>query len=95
MTSLIVAKRYAKALLEIGREDGNYEQYGRELKEVAELFSGSRELVAVLSNPAFELKNRTQILTSLLSKMGVSPISLNFFRLPFGPGTNREHLRYP
>ena len=81
MTSLIVAKRYAKALLEIGREDGNSEQYGRELVEVAELFSRSPELEAVLSNPAFELENRTQILTSLLAKVGVSPLALNFFRL--------------
>lgn len=81
MTSLIVAKRYAKALLEIGREDGNFEQYGRELEEVAELFSESSELEAVLSNPAFELENRTQILVSLLAKLGVSPLALNFFRL--------------
>ena len=36
---------------------------------------------AVLANPAFELEDRTKILSSLLAKMGISPMALNFFRL--------------
>ncbi|MBI4798684.1 MAG: F0F1 ATP synthase subunit delta [Desulfarculus sp.] len=53
MTSLVVAKRYAKALLEIGREDGNYEQYGRELAEMASLFQEAPDLPTALANPGF------------------------------------------
>ena len=42
MTSYIVAKRYAKALLEIGKEDGNTEQYGKELGGFAEMWPALR-----------------------------------------------------
>jgi F0F1-type ATP synthase delta subunit len=31
VTNQILAKRYAKALLTLGREDGNHEKYGEEL----------------------------------------------------------------
>jgi len=33
-----VSKRYARALFSIGREDGNYERYGKELLEFTDFF---------------------------------------------------------
>lgn len=81
MTSLIVAKRYAKALLEIGKEDGNMEQYGRELAEVAALFTASSELETALASPAFDFPTRKKLLDTFLGKMGLSPMVNNFFRL--------------
>ena len=36
MLSRIVAKKYAKALLEIGLEDGNYEALGQDLDKMAD-----------------------------------------------------------
>ena len=81
MTSLIVAKRYARALLDIGREDGKFEQYGQELGEVAALFDQAPELESVLANPAFVFEGRRNLLNALLDKAGLSPIVNNFFRL--------------
>lgn len=81
MTSQIVAKRYAKALLEIGREDGQMEQYGRELGEMAALLTDSADLLPVLANPAFELESRKAIMETVVEKMGLSPIVANFFKL--------------
>lgn len=81
MTSLVIAKRYAKALLEIGREDGNYEQYGKELAEMALLFRQAPELPSTLANPAFVFEGRRNLLGALLDKAGLSPIVNNFFRL--------------
>ncbi len=81
MTSLIVAKRYARALLEIGREDGKYEEYGRELKEFASLLGQAPELESVLVNPAFAFDGRKNLLGALLAKTGLSPMVNNFFRL--------------
>ena len=77
MTSLIVAKRYARALLDLGKEDGNLEKYGEELTQVVALFDQSNELETVLANPAFAFDNRQKV----LEKLGLSPISKNFFRL--------------
>ncbi len=81
MTSLIVAKRYARALLEIGKEDGNMEQYGRELASVASLLADSEELEQVLANPAIAFEDRSRLLNTFLDKLGLSPIVNNFFRL--------------
>ncbi len=81
MTSSIVAKRYAKALLEIGREDGNYEKYAEEVAAVVALFDTSPELESVLSNPALDLQSRKGVLQTLLEKLQLSPITTNFFRL--------------
>ncbi|MBU1157665.1 MAG: F0F1 ATP synthase subunit delta [Proteobacteria bacterium] len=81
MTSLIVAKRYARALLEIGKEDGNLDQYGKELAEVSDLFAASPELEQVLASPAIDFEDRSKLLNTFLEKLGLSPIANNFFRL--------------
>ena len=81
MTSLIVAKRYARALLQIGKEDGNLEKYGQELASVASLFAESAELEQVLANPAIGFEDRSQLLNTFLKKLDLSPIVNNFFRL--------------
>ncbi|MFH2125682.1 MAG: ATP synthase F1 subunit delta [Pseudomonadota bacterium] len=81
MTSLIVAKRYARALLEIGKEDGNLDQYGKELAEVSALFASSSELEQVLASPAIDFEDRSKLLNTFLDKLGLSPIANNFFRL--------------
>ncbi len=81
MTSLVVAKRYAKALLEIGREDGKYEQYGRELADMASLFVEAPDLPTALGNPGFPFDGRRSLLAAILQKAGLSPIVSNFFRL--------------
>lgn len=81
MTSLIVAKRYARALLEIGKEDGNLDQYGKELAEVSDLFASSPELEQVLASPAIDFEDRSKLLNTFLDKLGLSPIANNFFRL--------------
>jgi len=81
VTSLIVAKRYAWALLEIGRRDGKYEEYGRELKEFSAIISHTFELELALNNPAFTFNNRKNLLNALLVKIKLSPIVHNFFHL--------------
>ena len=51
MTNQILAKRYAKALLTLGREDGNYEQYGQELDQFVTLWEETPEFADAASNP--------------------------------------------
>jgi F-type H+-transporting ATPase subunit delta len=81
VTSLIVAKRYARALLAIGREDGKFEDYGRELQEFSFLLVQDPKLESALVNPAFALEDRKNLLSALLVKMKLSSIVNNFFRL--------------
>ncbi len=81
MTNSIVAKRYAKALLELGRDDGNIEKYGQELIDMVGLLDESPELEQVLSNPGFELEDRKAVLTNILEKVSPSPMVANFYKL--------------
>lgn len=81
MTNSIVAKRYAKALLELGRDDGNIEKYGQELIDMVSLLDESPELEQVLSSPGFDLEGRKAVLTKILDKMNPSPMVSNFYKL--------------
>jgi F-type H+-transporting ATPase subunit delta len=70
----ILAKRYAKALLTLGREDGNYEQYGKELDQFVALWEGTPEFADAASNPLYAKENRKIICSAVVDKMGLSPV---------------------
>ena len=81
MTSQIVAKRYAKALLDLGQEDGKTKTYGQDLADMAALMDTSPELEAALANPAFDLESRQELLSTFLEKLSLSHMAQNFFKL--------------
>jgi F-type H+-transporting ATPase subunit delta len=76
-----VAKRYAKALLSLGREDGQYEQYGQNLREFSEFCRSNTEFGRVMSNQVFSVEDRKKILGTVLAKSGFSSIVMNFLNL--------------
>ena len=76
-----ISRRYAKALLSIGQEDGKYEEYGRSLQEFAGVCADNRELLQVLSNQLFSLEDRKAILEAVVGKSAFSITVRNFLRL--------------
>ena len=64
-----IARRYAKALLEIGIADGNYERIGREVRALARALKSSQELTVALTNPAFARDDREKILRAVLQRL--------------------------
>ncbi|MCU0597135.1 MAG: F0F1 ATP synthase subunit delta, partial [Desulfobacterota bacterium] len=86
MTRSKVSKRYARALLSLGREDGRYQEYGKELKTFADFYESHGELKLAITNPAFTLDDRTQILKALLAKIGPSETVRNFLNLLLDKG---------
>ena len=74
MTNQILAKRYAKALLTLGREDGNYEQYGEELSQFVAMWNETPEFADAASNPLYARENRKVICSAVVDKMGLSPV---------------------
>ena len=74
MTNQILAKRYAKALLTLGREDGNYEKYGEELDQFATFWQETPEFADAASNPMYAKENRKVICSTVVDKMGFSPV---------------------
>jgi F-type H+-transporting ATPase subunit delta len=76
-----VAKRYAKALLSLGQEDGNFEQYGRDLEDFSLFCKDHKEVIDVIANQIFPLEDRRNILKVLLEKSPYSSVIKNFLNL--------------
>jgi F-type H+-transporting ATPase subunit delta len=76
-----LSKRYAKALFSLGQEDGNYDQYGRNLVEFAEFCQQHADFRQVIANPVFAVEDRKRILQSVLEKSGFSDMVKNFLYL--------------
>ena len=76
-----VAKRYAKALLSLGQEDGKYQQYGKDLDDFARFLEKNREAREIIANPAFAVEDRKKILNAILGKSPYSDIVKNSLNL--------------
>ena len=76
-----VSKRYAKALLSLGKEDGQYEEYGQNLQEFSGFCQGNREFGQVIGNPVFSVEDRKKILQAVLEKSDFSDLVKNFLNL--------------
>lgn len=67
-----VARRYAKALIAVGAEDGAYANYGKELRTAVGVFQGAPELYKVLLNPMYKVEVRRALLTKVAEGAGFS-----------------------
>ncbi|ACM18819.1 ATP synthase F1, delta subunit [Geotalea daltonii FRC-32] len=92
MSTNAIAKRYAKALVQIGAEEGNVDKFSGELSQFTGVLAGSTSLTAVFSNPAYGIEAKKEILKEIMTKLGLSNNVANFLqllldrnRLPFLP----------
>jgi F-type H+-transporting ATPase subunit delta len=76
-----VTRRYAKALMGLGREDGRYEQYGKELQEFSQFCRDYQEFGDVIGNQVFSVEDRKEILKMVLERSGFSDLMKNFLNL--------------
>lgn len=86
MKNLAISRRYAKALLLIGKEDGNAEVYRKELDELAGLIAKEKALEQVLINPLYDAAARKKVLQILIEKMKLSKAMRSFLFLLFDKG---------
>lgn len=92
MSTNAIAKRYAKALVQIGAEEGLVDKFSAELTQFTGILAGNSNLNAVFSNPAYGIEAKREILKDIIAKVGVSTNVANFLqllldrnRLPFLP----------
>ena len=77
-----LARRYARALVAIGRDSGTVDPIGEELEQFrAVLMLGDGELGSALSNPGISLAERRAVLEHVLPRLGLSEIVQNFLYL--------------
>ena len=86
MIGLKIARRYAKALMTIGKEDGQAETYKEELGGVVKLLEENKELVQAITNPLYDAESRKKVLEVVVERLGLSKVMTSFLFLCFDKG---------
>ena len=81
MTNKTIARRYAKALVQLGSEAGLVDRFREELAVVDSLFAANPELRAAFANPAFTAEQKKEIMKGLIEKARSSELVANFLLL--------------
>lgn len=81
MIDTTLAKRYAKALVEIGQEKDALEKYGQDLASLSEMVSASRDFHEILVNPVFTKDDKKRIADQVLRRMECDQMVINFVNL--------------
>jgi F-type H+-transporting ATPase subunit delta len=75
-----LSRRYTRALFQLAREASQEEKIGQEIEQFYQAYRGS-ELQAALTNPAFGVDDRKQILTQVTQGQQLSALTVHFLSL--------------
>ena len=81
MSTNAIAKRYAKALVQIGAEEGLVDKFSGELSRFSAVLSENAGLTSVFSNPAYGAEAKREILKDIIAKLTISTNVANFLQL--------------
>ena len=81
MTNNAIARRYAKAMVQLGSESGQIDLFRAELSAVGTLFSVSAECRGAFANPAYTAEQKKQLMNEIVAKAGCSEMVSNFLLL--------------
>ncbi len=80
MKSNVLGKRYAGALIAIGRKDGQFERYGKELSAALQMLKSGNNW-ASFSSPLLPIDAKVQIVDELSKRSGWSKTLTNFLKV--------------
>jgi F-type H+-transporting ATPase subunit delta len=81
MVSGSLARRYAKAVFELGNKQGNVEKLGADLRSLAKAWRESKELETTLASPAIRRSDRKKVLDAVMQRIAVAPTTTNLMYL--------------
>jgi F-type H+-transporting ATPase subunit delta len=84
--NLAIARRYAKALLLIGKEDGQAETYREELEGFSKLVESEKSLEQAIINPLYDVGGRSRVLQAVIERLDLSKVMQSFLKLLFEKG---------
>jgi len=79
--SLTIARKYAKALLDVGRRERSHELLGKDLDKLWGLLQENKELRTVLFSPFYPAPRRKAIARSVGESLALSKSVLDFLNL--------------
>jgi len=81
LISPTLAKKYARALLEIGQQAGNFEALGSQLQQFGDLLKRNKELKTILASAAYPPVHRQAIARAIGQALGFSQETIDFIDL--------------
>src|SRR5689334_5604886 len=72
-----LARRYARAVIDLGDASKNIDKIGGDLRTLAKAMKDSEELQDALTNPAIRRADRRKVLDALLQRIGAQPQTKN------------------
>lgn len=66
------ARRFAKALIGVAKEENKVDAYGKELRSVVAVFKGNEELYKVLLNPMYKIEERRSLIGAVSGSLKLS-----------------------
>lgn len=78
---MIVARRYARALFELAKEEGKVGETGGELRLFNEILSNAPALKGLLCGPVYDFDVKRDALERVVVTMGFSQLASNFLLL--------------
>jgi F-type H+-transporting ATPase subunit delta len=76
-----LARRYAKAVIELGQANNVLDKMGSDLRSLSKAMKDSAELQSVLTNPAIRRADRRRVIDGLLQAIGSQPLTKNLVYL--------------
>jgi F-type H+-transporting ATPase subunit delta len=84
--SSAIARRYAKALILIGKEDAQAETYREELGIIVGLLNKEQKLEQAVCSPLYNASSRRNVLLAVVNKLELSKVIKSFVLLLFDKG---------
>ncbi|MCF8055690.1 MAG: F0F1 ATP synthase subunit delta [Desulfocapsa sp.] len=81
MKQTILARRYAKALFAVCKENGKFDEYNDALQGLNEIFASDSGLADSLTNPLYPMDVREKVMEGVVASMGVDKVMGNFLNL--------------
>jgi F-type H+-transporting ATPase subunit delta len=72
-----LARRYARAIVDLGTQSNNLDKIASDLRTLAKAMKESAELSGALTNPAIRRGDRRKIIDALLARVGAQAASKN------------------
>lgn len=81
MRHTILARRYAKALFSLGKEQGKTSDYSEMLAAIASLYDGESGVGDALNNPLYPLDVRQKVMAKIAESVQADAIMTSFLNL--------------
>jgi F-type H+-transporting ATPase subunit delta len=76
-----IARRYAKALVQLATEEGCVEKFHAELAAIDTVLADNHNLRVILVSPAYRIEAKREMMRELIAKLGLSATVTNFLLL--------------